>query len=315
LASAAIARSSHDVRCGDGWRLAVEVVSPARPLAVVIAGHAMMVDRRTLDVGPPGEGGLVSELSRRGLAVVWPDLRGHGRSGPLAAEGGRWSYDELVEHDVPALAAFAGERFPGLPLAAVGHSLFGHAALGHALLHPGWRPAALVLLAANVWMRRCEPRLLRWLAKRALVEAGGVIAEAVGYFPTRRLRIGSADEALPYYEQLRDCVRANDWRTRDGRSYLAQLPSLGVPLLAIAGAGDRLLGDPRCTARFVGAAPGHEHVTVGRRTTVEAGTVGRWQDLALPLDPDHMQLAIDPRCRPLWARIADWVIDRATQPR
>jgi len=42
-------RTPFQVACADGWVLAGEIVVDAPPIAVAVVGHAMMVDRRTLD--------------------------------------------------------------------------------------------------------------------------------------------------------------------------------------------------------------------------------------------------------------------------
>ncbi len=288
------ARDAAAVLCADGWRLSVKVRSPPRPRAVAVAGHAMMCDRRTLDVGGDG---LVSHLVARSVAVVWPDLRGHGESGPLAAAGGRWSYDDLVEQDTPALLAFARARFPGLPVAVVGHSLFGHVALAHAGRHPDAPVDGLVLLGANVWGARWEPDPLLLAAKRASLEAMGAITRLVGYFPTRRLRLGSCDEAAPYVEQLVGFLRAG-WRARDGFSYADGARGVRKRLLAITAANDRLLCSPPVGRRFADEVAHAEHFVAGRAS-------------GLGIDPGHMGLVLDRRCRPAWERAAAFILGLA----
>jgi hypothetical protein len=48
--SAASAQSEpFEITCADGWRLRGELRLPPSPRAVAVVGHAMMVDRRTLD--------------------------------------------------------------------------------------------------------------------------------------------------------------------------------------------------------------------------------------------------------------------------
>ncbi|MGZ3406752.1 MAG: alpha/beta fold hydrolase, partial [Polyangia bacterium] len=162
-------RQPFSVACADGWVLRGEIVVAAPPVAVAVVGHAMMVDRRTLD-RPRGRG-LVSSLAARGVACVVADLRGHGRSGPRADEGGDWSYDDLVEHDVPTLVAFARSRFPDLPLTCVGHSLFGHVSLAHLARHPDADVDALVLLAVNVANPSWRRRTLDYARRRIGIEA------------------------------------------------------------------------------------------------------------------------------------------------
>src|SRR6476620_5688121 len=89
------------IACSDGWRLDAEILAPPQPRAVAVLGHAMFVNRRTLTRR------LAPHLQSRDIAVIAFDLRGHGGSRPRASDGGSWSYDDLVEYDVPAVIAFA----------------------------------------------------------------------------------------------------------------------------------------------------------------------------------------------------------------
>lgn len=287
-------RTDHEVVCDDGWRLAAAVVNRPGPRAVAICGHAMMVDRRTMDARGAG---LVSALAARGVAVVWPDLRGHGASGPLPSEGGSWCYDDLVERDTPALYRFARERFPGLPLFAVGHSLFGHVSLAHAARHPEAAPDGFVLLAANIWLPGLEPSPLRWLGKRALFAAATAVGAPLGRVPARRLRMGSADESWDYFGRFPRWAARGDWTAADGFSYFGNLGRIDRPALAIAAAGDLLFGVPACVRAFVAPLPHHRFLLAGR-----AG------DIVLPFDPDHMGIVTDPRSRPVWEKAADFVL-------
>jgi oxygen-independent coproporphyrinogen-3 oxidase len=287
------ARSPLLVACDDGWLLRGELLVPPRPQAVVIAGHAMMVDRRTLD-RPRGEG-LASHLARRGLAVVLPDLRGHGESGPRPSAGGDWSYDDLVERDVPALVADARDRFPGLPLHLLGHSLFGHVSLAHLGRHPETRVDGLVLLACNVAHPGWRRHPLRAAALRAGIEAIGLTTRMFGRLPVRRLRLGSDDEAPGYVEQVVALGRSLEWRARDGFDYYAAIGGLRVPTLALAGAGDRYL-----------AAPEDARSLVAPLADVRFEVVGR--ESGLHRDPGHMDLVLSRDLAPVWGRVADWLL-------
>lgn len=258
----------------------------------------MMVDRRTLDQ-PAGQG-LLSQLARRGAAVLWFDQRGHGQSGPRAAAGARWSHDDLVA-DVGAVASYLARRFPGVPRVAVGHSLFGQVALAYSarvaagsFTTPAWD--RLALLGVNVWMQRHEPSRLRLFVKRASYATTLAISRSLGYLPVRRLRMGTADEPHEYLSQMGSWLWRNDFVSGDGFSYLEALPQLRVPVLSVAGDGDWLLGAPPCQLRLLSRIGGPlTHITVGRRFGYAA-------------DPDHMGLVLDKRLLPLWRELADWVV-------
>jgi predicted alpha/beta hydrolase len=279
------------VTCRDGWRLHAEIVAPKSARAVAVVGHAMFVNRRTLDRRGRG---LASHLSSRGIAVISFDLRGHGESRPTAAQGGRWGYDDLVEGDVPAMAAFAREHFPSLPLTVVGHSLFAHAALAHLTRHAAPFDK-LVMLASNYV--HSEWRLRSYADKGSMIIAMNAITRAVGYFPVRRMKLGSDDEAAPFVFDFWRNLRRREWHSRDGFSYDRARTKVVTPILSIAGAGDRMLAPPEDAYTLVASCPNSRFDVAGRRS-------------GLPFDPGHMELVLDERCRPVWDQAADFILSR-----
>ena len=305
-----LARTRHEVVCEDGWKLDVELVTGPSPRAVAVVGHAMMVDRRTLDVRGDG---LVSALARAGIAVVWPDLRGHGRSGPRAGEGGEWNYDDLVEQDTPALLEFARAQFAGLPLFVVGHSLFGHVVVAWAGRHAGEALAravrGFVVLAANSWIAECEPSRAVWIKKRALMEAMGVVTRVAGRFPSRRLRVGNNDEAAGYVRQFVAWTRGAGWQAADGFSYRQGLSSLAAPLCSIGATGDLLAAEAVCLERFYDRVPRREMVLAGARA--KQMLPPGWTALPLPFDPGHMGIVTDARSAPAWQLAAEFILREA----
>jgi predicted alpha/beta hydrolase len=288
-------REPFTVACADGWVLAGEVVVGAPPVAVAVVSHAMMVDRRTLD-RPRGRG-LVSSLAARGIACVVADLRGHGKSGPRAGEGGDWGYDDLVEEDVPTLIAFARARFPSLPLVCVGHSLFGHVALAHLARHADADIDALVLLAVNVANPSWDARTVGGLRRRAGIELMGIMGRAFGRLPVRSFRYGSDDEAAGYVRDFVRNGRARRWRARDGFDYWEALERVERPILAIVGAGDRYMSPPSDARAIAERVRGAHFVIVGRDAARPFGDA--W--------PDHMGLVLDERARPAWDQAAEFI--------
>ena len=302
----ATTREPFSVACRDGWVLTGELVVDAPPVAVAVVGHAMMVDRRTVD-RPRGRG-LVSTLAAAGIACVAADLRGHGKSGPRAADGGDWSYDELVEQDVPTLVGLARSRFPSLPLVCVGHSLFGHVSLAHLSRHPDADVDAVVALAVNApnpsWdaALRSPWRAPQALRRRAGIELMGALTRMFGRLPARRLRYGTDDEAAGYVRDFLRNGRAHRWRARDGFDYWKGLSGIDRPLLALVGAADRFMSPPDDARALATRVPGAQFRVVGR----ESG---------LPFDPDHMGLVLDERARPAWDQVAEFIRSIRSRPR
>ena len=263
----------------DGVALAIERVPPAgaRRGAVLLL-HAMMTDARYF--GVQRDDGFAQYLAARGLEVFVAEFRGHGRSTPPRA-GERhadWSFDDLVELDLPAIVSAVPPN-----AAILGHSLGGLVACAAIGTHVVPPPAALVLAATNVW--RGET-----VARRTLMRAFDASARMFGKVPARALGLGNTDEPPAYIQQLARWSRTRRWASRTGVDYFAALASITAPTHAVAGAGDRLCRP--AAARDIAV-----HIPTCGKLRV----VGRAHGDAL--DADHFTLFT----RPELADLRDWI--------
>lgn len=290
----------HLLRATDGWQLSVIEVRPRSALrGTVIAGHAMMVDRRTLLRSDRPS--LVMTLAAAGLRVLVPDLRGHGRSGPRAHEGGEWSFDAMVD-DMGHVVDLSRELDSRTPLAFVGHSLA--ALVGLAWL--GQRPTEPVIaqacLGSDVWNLGQEPQRLRRWTKGALLAATTAITERYQRLPVRSFGVGSNDESIAYWRQLVSWARSGRWRSADGQiDYDAGLRRITCPTLHIVSAGDRLYGHAASALRFSAPLCQREVWHIGH-----ASAPATLQELR----PGHMAMVTDPQSAPLWRALARWLCER-----
>lgn len=289
-----LSRDTLTLTTDDGWKLHADVIAPPNPVAVAVLGHAMMMNRRRLDW--PNEHGLATTLAQHGILTLNADLRGHGDSTPRAGREVDWSYDDIVFQDMPALIAAARKQVPDLPLVLIGHSLFGHVAAAYLGINPGAPVDAVVGLGANVWLEKLEPNRLRWWRKRLFTEVIGAIIAIFGYFPTRLLRQGTDDEARTYFEQIRTWVRSGRWTTLDERDYLAAMRDAEMPALNVVGGRDDFLCVP-VNAENMWANWGGRFV----QWVVDEG----W---GLDYVPGHIGIAMNPACRPVWHKIAGWIL-------
>ena len=287
--------AQHRVPAPDGWTLDVLDLEPRdAPRGIIVAGHAMMVDRRTYRPGRNDDRpGLARTLVDAGFRVLLPDLRGHGRSGPLPRDGGDWSYEQLVD-DTAVYVALARELAPRLPVVLLGHSLFAHTSLAWLGQHADAPVAAHVGLAMDVWLRDCEPSRARWLLKRSVMATAEKIARAHGHFPATRLRMGNMDESAGYWADIARNVRAGTWAARDGTDYRAGLARVACPCLHVVSVRDRLYASPASALCLTSVVP--------RRTVWQLG-----RDPGLDqLRPDHMGL-LTGDSEPLWRGVAAWL--------
>ncbi|SEO28982.1 Predicted alpha/beta hydrolase [Duganella sp. CF517] len=131
-------------------------------------------------------------LTDAGLSVLTYDYRGIGRSRPFSLRDYDVRMSDWIDHDVPAVTAWARERFPQLPLLAIGHSVGGHA-IALSPSSGGLRAAVMVASHAGAshtikgWAERLRVRfIMRVLAP--------VLVALKGYMPNKRLGFG---EDLP----------------------------------------------------------------------------------------------------------------------
>ena len=291
-----VLRRAIEAQTDDGWVLRGELVQPdGRPVVAAAAlGHAMMVDRRTMDRRGAG---VATTLAEHGIAALNFDLRGHGESGPSAREGGSFSYDAFVRFDVPAIVREARLAFPDLPVALVGHSLAGHAAMISAGLLPDRAPDGIVGFAPNLWLPRFEPRPTLRVLKGAILGAWATVTAPRGWFDPRTVKMGTSEIPWPYVWQFARNYLGGRLRSLDGRDdYVAALGRAELPVLGISSRGDRLLANPESVAAFLAAM---------KRARVSHRVIGD-RDVSPP--PDHMELVLEPRVRPIWIECADFIL-------
>ncbi|MCP4873801.1 MAG: alpha/beta fold hydrolase [Proteobacteria bacterium] len=295
-------RERYKVECDDGWTLDVlHIPAVGEAKGSVVLGHAMMVDRRSLD--RPQGAGFGTAMAEAGWNVHLPNLRGRGDSGPDVDAGGSWSYDDIIRFDLPACVAAARKLKPG-PVWVVGHSLAGHASIAAAGagFYEDAPPDGHVLLSSNMWTPDLEPRW--WLRRRkatsVLLFAG--ILKLFGKFPSRGFGMGPVDEAGSYVSDIVRIWKGNAWASRDGEhDYFEGMKRVTGPVLAVVGKGDDLMAHPS------GARAWTDGFGEGR---ADWWLVGEG-DHGLPFDPDHMTVVTDDRSRPLWNTILGWMSEHA----
>jgi predicted alpha/beta hydrolase len=284
-------RERVELRTEDGWLLRGELVRPETPKGVAVLGHAMMVDRRTMD--RRGEG-LATTLAAAGIAALNVDLRGHGESGPSAREGARYGLDDFVRGDLPAMVRYARAAFPGLPVSVVGHSLAGTSALLAAGSAPTSAPDAIVTLAANMGLPRHEPSSLRLGLKIGAYLTWAALTLPRGLFDPRALRLGTDAEPWSYTGPYVRVGLGGAFQSRDGATdYLAAMAAVSIPVLVVASEGDRVLAPPDAVFRF---ADELRSARVEKRRLTGANA------------PSHMGIVTSAAARPHWEDVAAWLL-------
>ncbi len=277
-----------EARTADGVVLRLDrVAARGTPRGAVICLHAMMTDGRYF--GARRDRSFATALADGGFDVVVADFRGHGRSRPPDARAGDWSFDDLVELDLPAIVAEAARASScrAGDLVWLGHSLGGLVATAALGARRVPAPRSLILAATAPWL----PGPRGPLHRRAVMAVYRHVTAALGYAPIRRLRVGTSDEARTYVRQLTGWARSGRWTNMTGVDHLAGLSAIETRVLPICGADDWMC-TPADARAFADRIPGASPLRVVGRAFGDA------------LDPDHFQLFTKRELSPWWDELA-----------
>ena len=131
------------IHASDGYPLAARLLTPTDPNCVVlILSGTGFAKEFYLNFAKAGVA--------RGAACLLVDFRGAAASRPEQMRGFKGDHVAWGRLDLPAVIAFARDRFPGLPVRALGHSAGGFI-LGFAPNHAELERAAMVCCGSGYW--------------------------------------------------------------------------------------------------------------------------------------------------------------------
>ncbi|MBI2071075.1 MAG: alpha/beta fold hydrolase [Elusimicrobia bacterium] len=287
----------------DAWELALYRHEPppgTKPKAVVLCQHAVFTNAASFDF-PRGRG-LASYLALKGFVVYRLDFRGHGFSRHRSGARPDFTYDDVGFKDIPAAVEFLRASHGGLPFFIIGHSLGGNTTTMLLSQRPDFPIDGLIALGVNVWMPSFEPDAKRRRQKRWAMTAMNWLTRFLGYFPAKRLGMGS--ENLPKGFMRQWCVWPDQdrWLSADRRvDYREDMNRIKMPILALAGADDWIC-PPESTRAFFGQTGGPVEYAMISRETHGCRRAG------------HMDLLVGRSMEKAWDEIARWLEVRLGRP-
>ena len=171
-------------------------------------------------------------LTDAGLSVLTYDYRGIGRSRPASLRGYDVRMSDWIDHDVPTVTAWARERFPQLPLLAIGHSVGGHAI---ALSPSSGALRAAVMVASHAgashtikgWGERQRVRFIMRVLAPVLVALNG-------YMPNKRLGFGEDLPGVAMTQWRRWTTLPRYFFDDPAMAADARMAQLRIPLLVVS---------------------------------------------------------------------------------
>lgn len=281
-------------RTPDGWDLALHHYPSkhaGRPPVILCSGYSC--NRLFIDFDDRYS--LARFLARRGFDAWVIEFRGHGFSESAGSKRNRgWTFDELVELDVPAAIAYVREQSGGARPVWIGHSMGGmvaYAALGH-IRALDESLAGLVTIASPVafprvasWMMRVLGQMLMalpfpqhlpqhnvlvalwWMLGRSTRVAVGMNPRNVDYRAFGQvLRQSICNVPRSMLRQVAQWSLTGEFQSVDKKvDYRANLTRIRTPTLVVAGAVDYL-----ATPEMVRFA--YEHISSRQKRYREFGT-------------------------------------------
>ncbi|HEV2130707.1 MAG TPA: alpha/beta fold hydrolase [Longimicrobiaceae bacterium] len=249
--------------------------------------HAYLLDRHArAGLRALSGGGRIRYLDSR--------ARGHGESERPSC----WTMEDWIRHDAPAALDQVLDATGARDCFWVGHSAGG--VVGAAMV--GAFPRLTSRLRGLVLVGAPGPAgvsgLRRWMARSGHLAAGLFPRTAV---PGTLLGLGPEPEPTPLIRQWMGWNLLGAWRGSDGSDYLDVLDRVEVPLLAVAGAGDRWLAPPEAVRNLA------ERFGSEDSTLVVAGTRQGFRE-----NYGHAELIVSRSARQeIWPLLSDWLAARA----
>lgn len=237
----------------DGAALPMQVFAAERPRAVIVALHGF--NDYSAAFAAPGPGPW---FAARGITLYAFDQRGFGR----APGQGLWAGDERMADDAAAMVRLVRARHPGLPVYLLGTSMGGAVAMRTMTLPDPPRIDGLILVAPAVW---------GWRNMNGFY--GAALWTAAHMAPSltltgRGLDIMPSDNIDMLRALGRDPLVIKE--TRIDTIYglvglmdkaFAAAPHLGVPVLLLYGAKDRIVPAAPIADAFAAMTSAHVNVT------------------------------------------------------
>jgi pimeloyl-ACP methyl ester carboxylesterase len=225
----------------DGVRIALHRIRAGRrserPPVLLVPGT---FSTRTFWLGTRGHG-FGRFLAAAGFDCWIAEMRGHGDS-----ERPRdWTMHDWIRFDAPAAIDAVLERTGAASCFWVGHSaggVVGAGAVGHA-------PGLASRLAGMVLLGSPGPAGLKGV-RRAGARAAQALFHALPWarLPGAPFGLGPEHEPAPLVREWMRWNLLGVWRTPERGDYLASLAGVDIPVLAVSGAGDRVLAPPHAVA-------------------------------------------------------------------
>lgn len=230
-------------------------------------------------------------LARLGFDVWLLEVREHGRASLNGARHSKSGFDDLVDVDVRTAIESVLNYTGSAKIFWIGHSHGG--ILIYAYL--GKFPEENKSLAGFVTIGTQTTEQNKTMRQWGRLISIPLVAPVLGYFPSRRLKLGPEDELGAIMMEWFWWNFNHQW-TNNGFDYQAALRNISTPLLCLCGTNDDMANPIGCRKIFsdVGSVDKTFHV-LGRQFSNQ-------------IDYNHTSIIIGPDAeQEIWPMIVNWI--------
>lgn len=274
------------IRTADGVNLALRLIGPVDGPPVILTHGTYSNHRSCL--------GLANHLGSQGFACWLFDWRGHGDS---ERNDFRHSFDDVAEQDVPAILDAVSQRSGQAALFWIGHSGGGLIASMWAARNPqlaAKRLRGVVLLGSQATAAGAS------LQHRLTIQAFDWMLRWRRIAPSRPKNVGPEAESARLMRQWCQWNLRRRFDSLQGFDYLAGLSEVAVPVLGVAGSGDRFIAPVAGCEALVAAFGGDQ-----AKLELFGLATGAREDYS------HNRLLLSRNASlEIWPRITQWLAQR-----
>lgn len=190
--------------------------------------------------------GIASFLVEQGYTCWILEWRNHGDS-PFTAS--KFNFETIALYDFLAVFEYLFQDLNINRLDCITHSGGGLCLTMFLINYPEYQAS---INSMSLFCCQSFAAAMTWNSYLKLL-LGKSLTALLGYLPSKRLKLGEHNESYYTMKQWFDWNLSQNFVGAQNRNYLAQMPSIRIPVLSLCGKGDRFIAPVQACQKFLTA--------------------------------------------------------------